>query len=144
MAIKEELADLLADQILRLLDALVGVDVDRRMGEQPDRIDRNGDERRIVLVQRVEIEGQPQLGGFELALAHHAVEGRRRKRVVIGEIDALGLDAAVHQRARAIVIPARQGHLQIGHFHPPFLGRILSTSCPGITISDIHVFPLRA
>jgi hypothetical protein len=31
------------------------------------------------------------------------------------EIDAVGRDAAIHQRARAIIVPAREGELKPGH-----------------------------
>ena len=75
----------------------------------------DGDEGRIVAVERAEIKRHRHLGDFEFLLPEHPLKGERGKEIDMLDVDALGMHAPVGERARMLVILRREGELQIGH-----------------------------
>ena len=108
-------ADALADQILRLANSAVRVDVDAGMPEHARGKDRDRDERRVFAEERERVRRQRHLRHVELAMPQHAKEGFFHRQVQIVQIDAVDGDAAFEQRARSIVIPAGQRELEFRH-----------------------------
>jgi hypothetical protein len=102
-------ADLLADQIGRLGDALGRVDEDEAVAKAAMQKDRNGGERE-TLVARDEIGRARHLGDVELLIAQEAPMARRR--IHLGqdrEIDPVCLDRALFQGTDDLVIAAGEG-----------------------------------
>jgi hypothetical protein len=99
-------ADDLAGQILRALDAAAGVHEDAGVTERARREDGDRDEPRLVRQQRDRVRRERHLRHVELAVAQHPVEGLLDRERQVDELDALGHDAAVAQRARSVVVEA--------------------------------------
>src|SRR5262249_12925571 len=57
-----------------------------------------------------------QLGDLEFLVVEHALEALARAQHLDVEIDAVGLDAPVHQRTSAVIVPAGERELKIGHW----------------------------
>lgn len=114
MAVKRQLADGLAGEILRLPDAAGLVDVDRRMAERTVREYRNGNERRVHFHGAQEV-GHSQLRHVVRALPDHLLEDfRNDERAVKMRIDTVDPDLAVRQRTGPVVIPEGDVELHVG------------------------------
>ena len=99
-------ADLAADQVGGLGDALAGVDEDEAVAEAAMQEDRQRAERQ-ALVARDDVGRARDLGDVEIAVAQEAPVPRRRiHRGQNGEVDAVGLDRALLQRAHDLVVAA--------------------------------------
>src|SRR5262245_66237001 len=61
------------------------------------------------------VGGERKLGDLELLFVEHALEGLARTQNLDIEVDALRLHAPVDQRTGAIVVPAGERELEIGH-----------------------------
>src|SRR5204863_9330675 len=72
-------------------------------------------EGRIVPHERHAIRGQRHLRCVELAVAQHPEKRLLDEKFVIDEIDALGMHAAVGERAGSVVVPAGEGELESRH-----------------------------
>ena len=96
----------LADQVLRLANPGIDVDVDGRVPEEPRRKDRDRHEGARLAEHRHRVRRQRHLGDVELPVPQHPEERLLDRQVQKGEIDAVRLHGAVHQRAHAIVVPA--------------------------------------
>src|SRR5262249_6314533 len=109
-------ADALAAQILGLLDARVGADVHARMTEDARDERRNGDVGRGAGRYRAQVARERELRDVELVKLEGAVEGLLRVERQVGDGAAVDLDAAIPDRARAVVIAARDrdGYLDHG------------------------------
>jgi hypothetical protein len=94
-----------AGQLLRRLDARCRVHVDPVVPEGAGREDRDGDERGVLLEGEHE-GGQRELGDVELLEADHPEEGLLRGQGQHRQIDTLDGDAAVRERAGAVVVAA--------------------------------------
>src|SRR5689334_8106298 len=108
-------ADLAAHEVLRLLDLRLRVHVDARVAEEARREHRDRDEMPLVLEERDRVRRQRHLRHVELAVPQHAKEGLLDGHVEVREVDAVGLDAALEQAARAVVVPATEGEPEPGH-----------------------------
>jgi hypothetical protein len=73
-SVAERLAKPFSFQILRRADAAPGVDEDGRVAEKASGEDRNGDERRIVKVERAQIIGESQFGYVEFLVLDHPLK----------------------------------------------------------------------
>ena len=109
----------LALEVLRRLDALLGVDEEVAVAEHARGKRRDRDERRRAAVHQRGVVRERHLGGVELLVLQHPPEDLRRLQRHVVEVDALRLDGAVPQRLRAVVGSAGQGQSQIGHSHAP-------------------------
>ncbi len=107
---------------LRLADAALRRDEDAVVAEEARGKHRNGDEGRVLARQRHRIGGQRHLRRVELAVAQHAEERLLDRQLEDVEIDALGRDAAVGERADAVVVPAGKGQAQLRHRRIPWHG----------------------
>ena len=92
----------------RLADPARRVDVDARVPEEARREHRDGDERPVGREQRHHVGRQRHLRGVELAVPQHPEERLLDRQVQVVEVDAVGLDAPLEQRAGPVVVPARQ------------------------------------
>src|SRR6266571_1582233 len=99
-------ADTLALQFFRLADAALRAHENARVPEEARRESRDRDERRVLTIQRGNIGRERHLRAVELAVAHHAEESLLDRLREIDEVDAFRTNAAVAERARAIVVPA--------------------------------------
>ena len=109
-------ADALALEILRRLDARLAVDGDEAVAKRARGKDRDGDERALLVGEALDEFRARKLGDVELLAARHPVEDR--PRLIDGdeiEIDAVDLDLAGVERLHAVVEPARERKLQLGH-----------------------------
>src|SRR2546428_5011833 len=122
--------DALADQLLRLLDSTPGGNEDARMAEEPRGKHWDRDECGIFARDRHGIRGKRHLGDVEFAVPQHAEERLLDMLVQIDKLDAFGLDAAVGERARAVVIPAGQGQPQLAQIDSPKRRGIIPGSRP--------------
>src|SRR6476620_4614036 len=78
---------------------------------------RNGDKGRIRLLKTAQIISDPELGGLKLPMPDHALHDLTDVvRAPQLQVDPLEPDTTIEQRARAVVIPAGQGELQICHW----------------------------
>src|SRR5262249_33531781 len=86
------------------------------MAEKAVRKNGNGSKRRIHQLETAQVVSDPQLGDVKLPMAEHPLHDfadvRGAPQV---EVDTFGPDPAIEQRARAVVVPASKGKLQIGH-----------------------------
>ena len=112
-------ADPFADQVLRRADAGIGVDEDKAVAKAPVQKHRNGGER-LAAVARHEIAADIDLADVELGLARHAPMALARAHAgEHDELDAVGLDRAVGERAHDLVVAAGDGQLQLRHYKIP-------------------------
>src|SRR6266704_249711 len=109
-------------------DSGLGRDEDARVAEEARGKHRDGDEGWLLPHERNAIRRERHLRRVELAVAQHPEEGLLDVEVLIHEVDALGTHAAVGERARAVVVPAREGKLELGHRIP----RSLTRAAPGV------------
>src|SRR5215813_2563772 len=77
--------------------------------------DRHRHERALVAAFERRVGGKRKLGDLELLVVEHALEGLTRAQNLDIEVDALRLHAPVNQRAGAIVVPAGERELEMGH-----------------------------
>ena len=110
--------DALAAQIRRHGDARVRVDVDPAVPEHPRREHRQRDERARIVVQRRDVGGQRHLRDVEFAVPQHPEERLLHRQPKVGEVDAVGTDAAVLECAGAVVVSAGERQMQAGHRSP--------------------------
>ena len=96
----------------------VGRDVDPRVAKRARWEHRDGHERRPLLLQGQDVGRQRHLRGVELTMAHHPKERLLRRRREVDEVDALGAHVAAGQRARAVVVPARERQRATARRHP--------------------------
>ena len=108
--------DTLALEVRRRLDARVGAHIDAGVAKHLRQRHRDADERTCAAALQRRIGGERQLRYVELLLLQHARERLARPHHLDVEIDAFGLDAAVDQRAGAVVIPAGKCELEICAF----------------------------
>ena len=102
-------ADLAADQVLRLLDALRRVDEHEAVAEAPVQEHRQRGDRH-ALVARHDVGRARRLRHVEVAVADEAPVPRRRIHVgEHGEVDAVRLDLALLEGAHDLVVAAREG-----------------------------------
>src|SRR6266478_3884551 len=109
-------AHALALEVLGRLDAGLAVNGDEAVAKRPRRKHRNGDERALLAGKALHEFRARKLGDIEFLAARHPVEDR--SRLVDGdeiEVDAFGLDLAGVKRLHAVVEPARERKLQLGH-----------------------------
>ena len=111
-------ADFFARKILRLADAAFRRDENARVAEEARGEHRDRDEGGLLPHERNAVRGERHLRRVELAVAQHPEEGLLDEEVLVDEVDALGPHAAVGERARAIVVPAGEGKLELGHRIP--------------------------
>jgi hypothetical protein len=110
-------AHALALEVLGRLDARLAMDGDEAVAKRPRRKHGDGDERALLAGEALHELRARKLGNIEFLAASHPVEDR--SRLVDGdeiEVDALGLDLAGVKRLHAVVEPARERKLQLGHF----------------------------
>ena len=108
-------ADAFTLEVLRRVDAGAAAHVDAGMTEHFGERDRHRHERAIAAAFERRVGGKRKLGDLKLLVVEHALERLTRTQDLDVEIDALRLHAPVDQRPRAIVIPAGEGELEIGH-----------------------------
>jgi hypothetical protein len=107
-------AHALADQIARRLDPGVRSHEHRRVAEAERRKDRDGDQW-LAAAPEHRIGRQRKLGDVELAEPSHPVEHLLRSQGHHVQLDAVGLDLASPDGARAVVVAARERELEPGH-----------------------------
>src|SRR6266705_3438547 len=117
-------ADSLACELLRLTDAALRGYENARVPEKARWKNGDGDEGGVLTHERHAIRGQRHLRRVELAVAQHPEKRLLDEEFVIDEVDALGVHAAVGERASAVVVPAGEGELESGHgISHPLLGK---------------------
>ena len=94
VSVKSELADPLADKVLRLFDAAVSIDVDGTVPERADGEDGNCQKRRAtLLVESAKEVGHAQFGDVVGAPTYHRFEDLwDNPSAVEGYVRALDLD----------------------------------------------------
>jgi hypothetical protein len=85
------------------------------MAEHPRERHRHRHERALAAPLQRRVGGERELGDLEFPVVEHALERLARAQDLDIEIDAVGLDAPVHQRAGAVVVPAGERELEVGH-----------------------------
>ena len=98
-----------------LLDAGVGAHVDAGMPEQPRHERRNADIVRGSGRDGADVARERQFADVELLIAEGAEEDLLRIERQIGDRAALDLDAAIQDRAAAIVVAARDRYRHLDH-----------------------------
>src|SRR5262249_10557198 len=109
-------AHALALEVLGGLDAGLAVDGNEAVAKRTRGKDRNADERALLAGEALHELRARKLGDVEFLAARHPVEDR--SRLIDGdeiEVDALDLDLAGIERLHAVVEPARERKLQLGH-----------------------------
>jgi hypothetical protein len=101
-------AHALALEIARRLDAGARAHINAVVPEDFRERDRDRDEWAISFALQAHIGGERHFGGVEFAGLQHARKRLARPHHPQVEVDAVRLHAAVHERAGAIVVPARQ------------------------------------
>src|SRR4029079_12983727 len=104
----------LAAQIRRHGDTRVRIDVDAAVPEHPRCEHRERDERARVGVERRNIVGERHLRDVEFAVPQHPEERFLHRQPKVGEVDAVRMDAAVLERASAVVVTAGEGKIRAG------------------------------
>jgi hypothetical protein len=107
-------ADLLALEVLRLLDA-VGAYIDRGVAE---RLRHEGGDADIGTVAERGLDGearQRQLADVEIGRAEGAEEYLLRRQRHEHGIDAVDANGPVDQRTVAVIVADRDGQIEIGH-----------------------------
>ena len=107
------LADLFADQIFGLADAAVAIHENAGMAKGAGRKNGNGYERRVIGKKGHHVGGKRHFRGVEFAVAQHAEEGFLDRESQIVEVDAVDGDAAVDERAGAIIVPAGESEWDV-------------------------------
>src|SRR4051812_15709309 len=102
-------------EVFGLADAALRRNEDARVAERARREDRDGDERRLIRVERLHVRGERHLGGIELLEARLAPERLLDLERQVDEVDAFHAHAAVGERARAVVGPAGEGEAKSLH-----------------------------
>src|SRR5215467_6509735 len=132
-------ADALALEILRDADAGARPHIDAVVAKNLRQGDRDRDERTVALALEADVGGERHLRDVELAFLQHARERLARAHHLDVEIDAGRLDAAVHQRTAAVIVPAGERQRKVGHRAlPPDQAAPLSRSIASM------IFDLRA
>src|SRR5262249_8113200 len=108
-------ADAFALEILRGVDAGAGAHVNAGMTEDFGERDRHRHERALAAAFERRVRRERKLGDFELLVVQHALEGLARTQNLDLEVDALRLHAPIDQRTGAVVVPAGERELEIGH-----------------------------
>ncbi|TMH66579.1 MAG: hypothetical protein E6H57_13300 [Betaproteobacteria bacterium] len=108
-------AERLGLQVLRPPDAAIGANVDARVPEQTG--NKSGDRDIVILAARdlQRVAGERKLADVELAVLERAMEGFFRLDRGGDHLAALDADAPVEERARAVVIAARQAEGELRH-----------------------------
>src|SRR5262245_65795026 len=75
----------------------------------------NRDKRAAAAPLERRIGRERQLGDLEFAVVQHTLKRVARAQHLDVEVDALGLDPPVHERAGAVIVPAREREAEIGH-----------------------------
>src|SRR5215813_2107047 len=109
-------ADALALEVLRRIDARALAHIDAGVAEDLRERDRHRHERAIAARLQRRVGRERELGDLELLFVQHALEALARPQHLDIEIDAVGLHAPVHQRAGAVIVPAGERELEIGHW----------------------------
>src|SRR5262245_61951742 len=110
-------AHALALEVLGRLYAGLAVDGNETVAKRPRRKNRNGDERALLAGEALHELRARKFGDVEFLAARHPVEDR--SWLIDGdeiEVDALDFDLAGIERLHAVVEPARERKLQLGHF----------------------------
>ena len=116
MAVAEQFTDTAAGEIAGRPDSFGRVHEDRGMAEEAVGKHRNGDKGRVRQLEAAQVIGDPKLGDLKLPVPDHALHDLADVvRAPQLQVDPFGPDPAIEQRARAVVIPAGKGELQIGH-----------------------------
>ena len=108
-------ADAFSPQVLRLFDAGARADVDARMTEDLRHGNRQRAKAGVATAQKAGVGGQRQFRSVELLVFQHARKHHARPQHLDLEVYAMGPDAPVDERAGAVIVPAREGELEIGH-----------------------------
>src|SRR5262249_41887322 len=108
-------ADAFALQILRRVDAAAGETVDAGMTEHLRERDGHRHERALAAAFERRVGGKRKLGDLKFLVVQHALEGLTRTQNLDLEVDALRFHASVDQRTGAVVVPAGERELEIGH-----------------------------
>ncbi len=106
-------ADLLALQILRLLDA-VGAHIDRGVAEHPRHKRRHANVRTVFRRGLHREARQRALADVEVLVAERAEEDFLRIELHENRIDAVDLHRAVDQRAIAVIVADCDGQVELG------------------------------
>src|ERR1700730_3022899 len=85
------------------------------MAKHPRRKYRYGDEPRVALRAQDGVGRQRHFRDVELFVIEHAPERLARPQRNEGQVDALGLNAAVDQRLGAVVAAAGHSEFELGH-----------------------------
>src|SRR5262245_44061581 len=85
------------------------------MTEDFGKRDRHRHEGALTAALERRVGGERKLGDLELLVVEHALEGLARTQHLDVEVDARGLHAPVDQRTGAVVVPAGERELEIGH-----------------------------
>src|SRR5262249_10226865 len=99
-------ADALALELLRRGDARTFAHIEAGVAEALCDRDGTRHERTVAARLQRRVGGKRQLGNLKLLVIKHALEALARAQHLDVEIDAIWLDAAVHQRTGAVVVPA--------------------------------------
>src|SRR5262249_758991 len=83
------------------------------MTEDFGKRDRHRHEGALTAALERRVGGERKLGDLELLVVEHALEGLARTQHL--EVDGRGLHAPVDQRTGAVVVPAGERELEIGH-----------------------------
>ena len=139
-------ADALAAQVGGCRDAGVGVDVDPAVAEHPRGEHRQRDERPRVPVQGRDVGRQRHLRDVELAVPQHPEERLLDRQPQVGQVDAIGANAAVLEGTGPVVVATGEGQIQTGHWSPipggRAAGRVVGTPA-GRWTRPLHAGPLR-
>ncbi len=108
-------ADALAAKVGGRANAGIGAHVDAGVPEQPRHEGGNADIGRGPGSDRADIARERQLGDVEFLIAEGAKENLLRIERQVGDRAALHLNAAVPDRAGAVVIAARNGNRHLDH-----------------------------
>ena len=116
MAVALQFSDPAAGEIAGRPDPLGRIHEDRGMAEEAVRKYGNGDKGRVRKLEAAQVVGDPKLGDLKLPVPEHALHDLADVECAPQlEVDPLRPDPTVEQRARAVVIPASKGELQIRH-----------------------------
>ena len=107
--------DALAAQVFRRADAGIGADVDAGVPEQPRHEGGDADIVRIPRGDGADIARERQLRDVEFLIAERAEEDLLRVERQIGDLAALHLDAAIPDRAGAVIVAACNRYRHLNH-----------------------------
>src|SRR5215813_1213621 len=120
-------ADALALEVAGFLDAGIAAHIDAGMAKNLGERDRHRHEWAVAARFERGVGGQRELRDLKLLTVEHALEALAGAQNLDVELDPRRLDAAVHQRTGAVIIPTGKRKLEVGH-SPPDLASTATAS----------------